>query len=55
MNWYLEKMVMLPIAFEHKTLRTTSQLELDLTKAQKERVHQRNQLDELRQEALFHY
>ena len=46
--------VMMPTEFEHKTLRKSSQLDLNITKSKKERVHQLNQLDELRKEALFH-
>ena len=45
---------MIPIDFEHKTLRIISKLELYITKYQKEILNQLNQLDELRQEALFH-
>lgn len=48
------KKAMIPIEFEHKTMRMISQLDLDITKAQKEILHQLNQLDELRQEALIH-
>ena len=44
---------MLPIEFEHNTLSIISQLELDITEFQKERLYQFNQLDELRHEALF--
>lgn len=48
------KKVMLPIEFEHKTLRMLSQLELDIRECKKDRLCQLNQLDELIQEALFH-
>lgn len=43
------KKVMLPIEFGHKTLKKTSQLNLDITKDKKEIFQQLNQLDELRQ------
>jgi len=48
------KKVTLPIEFEQKTLRTTSQLNLDIIEAYKERVQQLNQLDEPRKGVLFH-
>lgn len=47
------KKVMLLIEFDHKALRTTSQLSLYLSVAQLKRIQQLNELDELRQQALF--
>eukprot|EP00253_Pinus_taeda_P022113 PITA_22113 len=48
------KKALLSIAFEYNTLRMTSQLDLDLTKAQQERLLQLNGLDEFRMQALLH-
>ena len=48
------KKVVLPIELEIKTLRTTLQLRLSLSDAQKERLTRLHSLDELRQEALLH-
>lgn len=47
-----EKTTMMPIKFEHKTLRTTLELDMDIFTPQKERVMQLNALDELRKLAL---
>ena len=47
-----DKHVVLPIEFEIKTLRTTLQVNLDLTEAQQHRLNQLNELDELRQDAI---
>ena len=41
------KKVMLPIEFQIKTFRTTADLNLELTEAQKQRVAQLNELDEI--------
>ena len=43
---------LLPIEFQIKTFRTTTNLNLELTEAQKQRVAQLNELDEIRQEAF---
>ena len=40
--------VLLPIEFQIKTYRDATYLNLDLTKAQKHRVAQLNELDEIR-------
>lgn len=42
------KTTVLPIEFEHKTPRTTLNLDMDITKAQQERIMQLNALDEYR-------
>jgi hypothetical protein len=47
MSWYMDKQVLLPIEFQIRTFRTTMQLGLDLTEAQKQRVAQLNELDEI--------
>jgi hypothetical protein len=44
------KVVMLPVEFEIKTLRTTLELGLDISEAQIEILDHLNALDELRQE-----
>jgi len=48
------KKALLSIEFEFNTLRMESQLDLDLSHAQKERLLQLNGLDEYRLEALLH-
>ncbi len=48
------KKVVLPIEFEIKTLRTTLQLGLSLSNAQRECITQLHSLDELCQDALLH-
>lgn len=48
------KKALLSIEFEHNTLRITTQLDLDVTKAQQERLAQLNGLDEFRMQALLH-
>jgi hypothetical protein len=48
------KKAMFPIEFEFSTLRTTSELNMDLSSAQQERLQQLNALDEYRMQALFH-
>lgn len=48
------KIVVLPIEFEYKTLRTVVDLEMDLKKAHKERLHNLNGLDEIKMEAMHH-
>jgi hypothetical protein len=44
---------MLPIEFEYQTLRTTTELDMDLPLAQRERLSKLNSLDEFRIQALF--
>ena len=46
------KKVLFPIEFQIKTFRTVADLNLELTEAQKQRVAQLNELDEIRQEAF---
>lgn len=46
------KKVMFPIEFQIKTFGTTTDLNLELTKAQKQKVAQLNELDEIRQESF---
>ena len=48
------KKVMLSIDFEYNTLRMEAQLDLDVTRAQLERLLQLNGLDEFRMQALLH-
>lgn len=48
------KKALLSIEFEYNTLRMASQLELDLTTKQHERMLQPNGLDEFRMQALLH-
>ena len=48
------KKALLSIEFEYNTLRMASQLDLDLSHAQRERLLQRNGLDEQRLQALLH-
>lgn len=48
------KIIVLPIEFEYKNLRTTVELGMDLTEAQKEMLHSLNGLDEIRMEAVHH-
>jgi len=48
------KIAMMPIEFEHKTLRTALDLGMDLSKAQKERIIELNVLDESWKAALHH-
>lgn len=49
-----DKTIVLPIEFEYKTLRTTVKLDMDLTVAQKEILHNLNTLDEIMMEAMHH-
>jgi len=46
------KQVLLPIEFQVKTFRTAAQLSLNLDEAQKQRLMQLNELDEIRQDAV---
>lgn len=46
------KKVMFPIEFQIKTFKTTTDLNLELTEAQKQRIAQLNELDDIRQEAF---
>ena len=46
------KQPIFPIEFEIQTLRTTQEVGLDLSEAQKNRLHQINELDEIRLSAL---
>ena len=46
------KSAMMPVEFEYKTLRTTLELDLDLTTAQREKILTLNGLDEWRKPAL---
>jgi len=48
------KKALLSIEFEYNTLRMETQLNLDVTKAQKESLLQLNGLDEFRMQALLH-
>ena len=48
------KVAILPIEFEHKTLRTTLTLDIDLPVTQRERLLHLNSLDEMRKTALEH-
>eukprot|EP00253_Pinus_taeda_P018501 PITA_18501 len=48
------KKVLLSIEFEYNTLRLATQLDLDLSHAQQERLLQLNGLDEQRMQALLH-
>jgi hypothetical protein len=48
------KHVLLPIELQVKTFRTTAQLGIDLSEAQKQRIAQLNELDEIRQDAVQH-
>lgn len=48
------KTTMLPIEFQHKTLRTTLQLNIDISEAQKECLLQLSALDEIRKASLQH-
>ena len=45
------KQVLLPIEFQAKTFRMASQLGMNLDEAQKQRILQINELDEIRQDA----
>ncbi|XP_057834097.2 uncharacterized protein LOC131044721 [Cryptomeria japonica] len=45
---------MMPMEFEHKTLRTTIALDMTMSAAQQERLLQLNALDEIRKLALQH-
>jgi len=47
------KKALLSFEFEYNTLRMVAQLDLDVTKAQQERLLQRNGLDEFRMQALL--
>eukprot|EP00253_Pinus_taeda_P032239 PITA_32239 len=47
------KEVLLPIEFQVKTFKMAVQLGMDLSKAQKHRMEQLNELDEIRQEAIL--
>ena len=46
------KQVLLPIEFQVKTFRMAAQLGMELEEAQKQRILQINELDEIRQDAL---
>ena len=46
------KQVLFPIEFQIKTFNMVVQLGLDLSKAQKHRLEQLNELDEIRQDAV---
>eukprot|EP00253_Pinus_taeda_P025481 PITA_25481 len=46
------KQVLLPIEFQIQTYKTIVQLDLELSKAQKQRMTQLNELDDIRQEAF---
>ena len=46
------KQALLPIEFQVKTFRMTTQLGMDLDEAQKKRILQINELDEIRQDVL---
>eukprot|EP00253_Pinus_taeda_P031232 PITA_31232 len=46
-----DKEVMLPIEFQIHTFKLAADLQIDLDQAQKERIQQLNQLDEMRQQA----
>ena len=46
------KQTLLPIEFQIKTFRMVAQLGMDLLEAQKQRLLQLNELDEIRQEAI---
>jgi hypothetical protein len=46
----MEKKVLLPIEFQIKTFRTTTQLGMNLSDAQQQRILQLNELDEIRQD-----
>ena len=48
------KQILLPIEFQIKTFRMVAQLGMDLSEAQKQRLLQLNELDEIRQEAIQH-
>eukprot|EP00253_Pinus_taeda_P003199 PITA_03199 len=48
------KKALISIEFEYNTLRMTSHLDLDFTRAQQERLLQLNGLDEFRMQALLH-
>lgn len=48
------KKTMMPIEFEHKTLRTVVELKINLSTIQIERIIQLNNLDEMRKETLHH-
>lgn len=48
------KTTMMSIEFEHKTLRTTLQLNMTLSEAQRDRILQLNSLDELRKMVVQH-
>ena len=48
------KKALLSIEFEYNTLRVAAQLDLDLSRAQKDRLLQLNGLDEQRLQALLH-
>lgn len=46
------KQVLLPIEFQVKTFQTATQLGMDLNEAQKKRILQLNELDEIRQDSF---
>ena len=48
------KQVLLPIEFQLHTFKLADDLGIDLSKAQKERIMQLNQLDDMRQVAIEH-
>ena len=41
------KKIVMPIEFEHKTLRTALEMDMDLTNVEKDKIMQLNALDEL--------
>ena len=46
------RQVLLPIEFQIKTFRTTSEIVMDLSESQQQRLNQINELDEMRQDAI---
>ena len=49
-----DKHVLLPIELQVNTFRTTAQLGIDLSDAQKHRISQLNEMDEIRQDTVQH-
>ena len=49
-----DKQVLLPIEFQTHTFKLATDLGMDLSEAQQERILQLNQLDEMRQAAIEH-
>ena len=52
MELFMGSKVLLPIEFQVKTFRTTSQLNLNLDEEQKQRLMQLNEIDEIRQDVV---